>query len=29
MVSERKQGENFVKDKEIHGERNVWSTVQR
>ena len=29
MVSERKRDGNFVKDRKIHGESNVWSTAQR
>ena len=28
MVPERKWDGNFVKDIEIHGESNVWSTAQ-
>ena len=28
MVPERQDG-NFVKDKKIHDERNVWNTDQR
>ena len=29
MVPERKQGGNFMKDREINVESNVWSTAQR
>ena len=29
MVPERKCDGNFVKDRKIHGESNVWSTAQR
>ena len=27
--AERDRDGNFMKDREIHGERNVWWTVQR
>ena len=29
MVPERKQDGNFAKNRENHGEGNVWSTAQR
>ena len=29
MVHAKKRNDNFVKNKEIHGESNVWSTAQR
>ena len=29
MVPERKLDGNFLNDRKIHGERNVWSTAQR
>ena len=29
MVPVRKQDENFMKNKKIHDENNVWSTAQR
>ena len=29
MMSERKRDWNFLKDRRIYGESNVWSTAQR
>ena len=29
MEKVRKREDNFSKDKEIHGEDNVWSTAKR
>ena len=29
MVHERKQNGNFAKEREVHGESNVWSAAQR
>ena len=29
MVPERESGGNFMKDRKIHGESNVWSAAQR
>ena len=29
MVPERKRDRNFMKDKKIHGERDVWRAAQR
>ena len=29
MVPEVNQGENCLKDREIHGESNVWSSAER
>ena len=29
MIHERKLDGNIAKDREIHGEINVWTTVQR
>ena len=28
-MPERKRDGNFMKDRKIHGESNVWSTAQR